>query len=88
MNRIESLKEVKEKLEELSEYLQETDKDHPMQKADPYWDTKCFHALVNTADEAIEWVARELREEEENEMFRENESLPDDGIRTGALLGQ
>ena len=88
MNRIESLKEVKKKLEEMSELLQKTEKGHPMQKADPYWDTECFSSLVNSTDEALEWIEGELVEELAEFEFQENKVLPDEGIRTGALIGQ
>lgn len=88
MNRIEALEDVKEKLQKDIEYLQETEKDHPMQTADPYWDTEAFTNLVNSLEKTLAWIADELEEEEKEADFLENEALPDDGIHTGALIGE
>jgi len=87
MNRIEALNEVREKLEELSEYLQETDQKHAMQIADPYWDTECFTVLVNSADETLEWIDKELKEAISEADFRENALLPVEG-NPGVAVGK
>lgn len=86
MNRIQALKEVREKIEELSEYLQEPDQKHAMQIADPYWDTECFPDLVNSADETLQWINKELEKEMADADFRENALLPVEG-NPGVAVG-
>jgi len=88
MNRIEALNEVKEKVENIMEFLQKADRGEAINLADPYWDTACFTSLVDSADSVLSWVAEELEEETEEADFQENESLPSEGLRTGALVGE
>lgn len=88
MNRIEALNEVKEKIENIMEFLQKSDPGEAINIADPYWDTECFQTLVSSADSVLSWVTDELEEETEEADFQENELLPDEGLRTGALVGE
>ena len=70
------------------EFLQKADPGEPINLADPYWDTECFNSLVDSADSALSWVADELEKETADADYRENELLPDEGIHTGALVGE
>lgn len=88
MNRIEALNEVKEKVENLMEFLQKSDPAEAINIADPYWDTECFQALVSSADSALSWVADEIKQDMLETVFQEMESLPSEGLRTGALVGE
>lgn len=88
MNRIEALIEVKTDIATLMQKLQKSDPDEAINVADPYWDTECFKSLVNSADEAFLWIEEEIQGERTEADFRENDLLPDEGSRTGALVGE
>ena len=88
MNRIKALLEVKTNIATLMAELQRTDPKDAINIADPFWDTECFLSLVNSADEAVLWIEGEIGNERGAADLKENEALPSDGIRTGALIGE
>jgi len=86
MNRIEALIEVKTNIATLMMELQKSDPEDAINIADPYWDTECFHSLVNSADEAIAWIYGEIDNERGAADLKENEMLPDEG-NPGVAVG-
>ena len=86
MTRIEALLEVKTNIATLMQTLQKSDPEDAINIADPYWDTECFHSLVNSADEAIAWIYGEIDNEKAEADLKENEMLPDEG-NPGVAVG-
>ncbi len=86
MNRIKALLEVKTNIATLMLELQKSDPEDAINIADPYWDTECFHSLVNSADEAITWIYGEIDNEKAEADLKENEMLPDEG-NPGVAVG-
>jgi len=87
MDRIEALIEVNQDIATLMGKLQKSDPKEAINIADPFWDTECFKALVNSADEAVLWIEGELENERTAADLQENEMLPDEG-NPGCLVGQ
>ncbi len=88
MNRIEALTEVNKDISILMEKLQKSGPGDAINIADPFWDTECFHSLVNSADEAVLWIEAELKSERAEADFQENEMLPSEGDHVGARVGE
>lgn len=87
MNRIEALTKVNHDISTLMVELQKSGPEDAINIADPFWDTECFHSLVNSADEAVLWIEAELVSERAEADFQENEALPVEG-NPGALVGE
>lgn len=86
MNRIQALLEVKTNIATLMLELQKSDPADAINIADPYWDTECFHSLVNSADESVLWIQGEIDNERAEADLKENEMLPAEG-NPGVAVG-
>jgi len=79
MNRIEALLEVKMNIATLMVELQKSGPKDAINIADPFWDTECFHSLVDSMDESISWIEGEIDNERAEADSKENEMLPAEG---------
>lgn len=87
MTRIEALIEIKTNIATLMVELQKSGPEDAINIADPFWDTECFHSLVNSADEAFLWIQGEIDNERAEADLKENEMLPDEG-NPGVAVGR
>ena len=79
--RLQELESFKLRLQEFESFLNMIGPDEPIQIIDPEQQLYEFGVSV---DEAIAWATKEMELEDE----KENELLPSEGRRTGALVGE
>lgn len=79
--RLQELESFKLRLQELESFLNMNGPDEPIQIIDPEQELYDFGKSV---EKAIVWVKKEMKLEDE----KENDALPSEGRRTGALVGE
>lgn len=79
--RLQELESFKLRLQELESFLNMNGPDEPIQIIDPEQELYDFGKSV---EKAIVWVKKEMELEDE----KENDALPSEGRRTGALAGE